>query len=140
MSDYRQLEKDAQDEIAGHEITCDPAAVLALLADKARLERFVDEYSKSLDQLKVENESLRKTHESIRPLIKLTEIKREGAPSQFDLLRKDAERYRFLRDDVSAGQVDLCIISKHWKSNDCTYLSLDQADYAIDVAMEKVAK
>lgn len=37
MSDYSELKQDAQDQINGHEITCDPETVLALIAENERL-------------------------------------------------------------------------------------------------------
>lgn len=50
-------------------------------------------------------------------------------------LRKDAERYRFIRDDRSSGKTDICIIRKDWTACRDTYLTLEQADYAIDAAI-----
>ena len=72
MSDYSKLRQAAQDQIDGHETTCDPVAVLGLIADNERLQVVHDYYAgvhSERDQLKAENEAL----------------------------RKDAERYRWLR-------------------------------------------
>jgi len=52
-------------------------------------------------------------------------------------LRNDAERYRFVRSDLSSGKVDLCIVQKDWKGGDIQWLCMEQADYKIDVAMSK---
>jgi hypothetical protein len=36
MSDYSSLKRDATDQIAGHKITCDPSAVLALRRERKK--------------------------------------------------------------------------------------------------------
>ena len=54
-------------------------------------------------------------------------------------LRKDADRYRFIRSDVSSGEQDICIVKKYWgmvQGSD-VILELDKADFQIDAAMEK---
>lgn len=38
MSDHSALKNDAKDQINGHEITCDPVAVLALIAEVEQLQ------------------------------------------------------------------------------------------------------
>ena len=39
MTDYSALKRDAQDQLAGHEVTCDPVAVQALIAENERLRK-----------------------------------------------------------------------------------------------------
>lgn len=98
MSDYSELKRllegckesncaDASDfgrRIAELYDYLDPETVAEMVAEAERL--------------KADNEALRKIHESLRPLLKLTEIPREGASSELDLLRKDAEAYRRMAD------------------------------------------
>lgn len=56
-------------------------------------------------------------------------------------LRKDAERYRFIRDDISLGKVDLCITKKTWgmTASDLV-LSMTDADDQIDAAISSIKK
>lgn len=64
-----------------------------LIAENERLQRFVQEYSKSLDQLKAENEAL----------------------------RKDAERYRWLRAQPTCYMhTEGWQIRHHWKTVSAT--------------------
>lgn len=51
--------------------------------------------------------------------------------------KKDAERYRFIRDDTSKGKSDICIIKKDLEARMDDYLTLEKADFAIDAAIEK---
>lgn len=56
-------------------------------------------------------------------------------------LRKDAERYRFLRQDISNNVQDFCIVKKRWSATfPGRILELDGADAEIDAAMTKGAK
>lgn len=55
-----------------------------------------------------------------------------------EALRKDAERYQWLRGDISAGKVDLCVMRKHWHEDSLSeVLTLEEADQQIDAAMSK---
>ena len=44
MSDYSALKNDAKDQINGHEITCDPVAVLALITEVEALRKDAERY------------------------------------------------------------------------------------------------
>lgn len=44
MSDHSALKNDAKDQINGHEITCDPVAVLALIAEVEALRKDAERY------------------------------------------------------------------------------------------------
>lgn len=58
--------------------------------------------------------------------------------AEVEALRKDAERYRWLRRDTSEGKVDLCIMRKHWSQDLLSeVLALESADQQIDAAMGK---
>jgi hypothetical protein len=119
MSDYSELkrlleackESNCADEsdfgrrIADLYDYLDPETVSELLDDLEGFQQGAkaeadagDEARNEVCKLKAENEALRKTHQSLRQIIKLTEIPYEGALSQFDLMRKDAERYQFLKN------------------------------------------
>lgn len=52
--------------------------------------------------------------------------------------RADAERYRFLRDDISHRSHDFCIVKKYWGmvSSPDVILQLESADEQIDSAMK----
>lgn len=62
-----------------------------------------------------------------------------NALNEIEALRKDAERYRFLRNDLTqGGDIDFCIVRKHWKAPALeSILSLTNADEQIDAAMTK---
>lgn len=51
MRDYSELKTDAQDQIDGHEVTCCPVTVLALIAGR-------DQLFGETEQLKAENKAL----------------------------------------------------------------------------------
>ena len=60
---------------------------------------------------------------------------------EIQALRKDAERYRFLRQDISNNVQDFCIVKKRWSATfPDRILELDGADAEIDAAMTKGAK
>lgn len=44
MSDHSALKNDAKDQINGHEITCDPVAVLALITEVEALRKDAERY------------------------------------------------------------------------------------------------
>lgn len=53
-------------------------------------------------------------------------------------LRKDAERYRFLRQDISNNVQDFCIVKKRWSATfPDRILEMGGADAEIDAAMTK---
>lgn len=67
MSDHSKLKRDAQDQIDGNEVTCDPVAVLALIAENERLSAGMKgdydldawlKWTAGRDQLKADNEAL----------------------------------------------------------------------------------
>jgi FtsZ-binding cell division protein ZapB len=51
-------------------------------------------------------------------------------------LRKDAERYRFVRKDVSSGAVDFCVHHTRWRG-ESEIITGDDCDDRIDTAMSK---
>jgi hypothetical protein len=55
---------------------------------------------------------------------------------EVEALRTDAERYRFIRDGKSRGDVDLCICIAHWTEEPVLYSvqAEERADTAIDAA------
>lgn len=102
-------EQDAP-KIAQYYAAANPAAVLGLIAENERVTTAWHDMKRELDQLKAENEAL----------------------------RKDAERYRFLRRDISNHSVDFCIVKKFWdRSFHDTILETESADAQIDAAMSK---
>ncbi|EIK96078.1 hypothetical protein PMM47T1_14000 [Pseudomonas sp. M47T1] len=63
---------------------------------------------------------------------------RDQLKAEVEELRKDAERYRWLRGDTSAGKVDFCIMRKHLREDALSeVLALAEADQQIDVAMSR---
>jgi len=83
-----------------------------------------------IERLRAENEAL---HAQVDALAE----RHASALCEMEVLRKDVDRYRFIRTDVSSGKSDICIIQKDWIAGRDTYLSLEQADYVIDAAMSK---
>jgi hypothetical protein len=62
----------------------------------------------------------------------------ERLKAENEELRKDAERYRWIRSDVSVGKSDFCIMRKHWGADSLSaVVCLDEADIQIDAAMSK---
>jgi hypothetical protein len=117
-----------------------PAAVLGLIADNDRLER------KNANQA----ESIREYQDlvtggdvslgTLKADLRVTTGERDALKAECEGLRKDAERYRWLRRDTSSGKVDFCIMRKHWGADVLSaILELEQADQQIDAAMSKEA-
>ena len=88
-------------------------------------------------ELIAENKRLKSDLRESEDLVEHLQDKRAELKQEVEALRKDAARYRYLRDDISAGKVDLCIVQKDWRGGDIQWLSLEQADYKIDAAMRK---
>ena len=66
---------------------------------------------------------------------------RDQLKAEVESLRKDAERYRFLRQDISNNVQDFCIVKKRWSATfPDRILELDGADAEIDAAMGKGSK
>lgn len=82
MIDYSELKQDAQDQIDGHEITCDPSAVLSLIAESERLSGCDKAYAE--------------VWEKARGL----QSEMDVVMAENEALRKDAERYRFVTQHV----------------------------------------
>lgn len=70
-------------------------------------------------------------------VLKMTQIPREGDQSKYSLALKDAERYRYLRTEVTrGGPYDFCIVRKNWGNPALErILTLEGADQEIDAAM-----
>lgn len=74
-----------------------------------------------------------------RPISPMQVFASEVLPA-LDKAIKDAERYRFLRRDISNHNVDFCIIKKFWdRSFHDIILETESADAQIDAAMSKEA-
>jgi len=117
-----------------------------LLAENNRLKADLDSYKQGAQveadagdearaevrQLKAENERLERNRDMWKAQV-------EQQAEELTALRKDAERYRFLRSDLTmGGDVDFCIVRKHWKAPALeSILSLTNADEQIDAAMTR---
>lgn len=144
-ANVRTSNADADEEaMFSFECAFAPAAVLELIAELDRVreshQQVCENYNKvsyaseergiQLDQLKAENESLR------QQLAIPSDVLADA-----EALRRDAERYRWLRGDASAGKVDFCIMRKHWREDALSeVLTLGEADQQIDAAMGKEAQ
>lgn len=102
-----------------------------------------DDARKERDSLKAEVKALRSKAkefysqcEKYDAAIRSVVSERGALKAEIEALRKDAERYRFLRHDISNPVQDFCIIKKYW---DGTFpdriLELDGADTEIDAAI-----
>lgn len=120
-------------KIARYYAAANPAAVLALIAER-------DQLFGQTEQLKAENERLRKLPTCWSEVLEQSEANDELLDKVLELSR-DAERYRWLRDDTSRGKTDFCITKKYWgASTPDVILELESADEQIDAAMGKGAK
>lgn len=101
-----------------------PATVLALLAEIERLERFEDWFVR-LDQVE---QSLAASYKADRDQLK----------AENEALRKDAERYRWLRQaSATDGEYTHGVCIDLWE-NGCGFeVTLEEADAAVDTAMAK---
>lgn len=102
-----------------------PNVFLALIADNERL-------LTDLRELKDAKNGLSWAFGEIK--IECDQLKAEN-----ELLRKDADRYRFMRIDVTrGGDSDFCIVKKFWKTPGLErILTMQDADNEIDAAMSK---
>lgn len=105
-----------------------PAAVMALIAEVESLREH--------KQLLVDLREADGYESWASVLVMVDKLKAENED-----LRKDAERYRFLRQDISNNVQDFCIVKKRWSATfPDRILELDGADAEIDAAMGKGAK
>ena len=107
---------------------CEPGSVLALIAEVESLREH--------KQLLVDLREADGYESWASVLVMVDKLKAENED-----LRKDAERYRFLRQDISNNVQDFCIVKKRWSATfPDRILELDGADAEIDAAMGKGAK
>ena len=106
MSDYSEMKQCAQDQIDGHETTCDPAAVLALIAENERLTAELDcpfrlaRHSKRLvEQLREDNEALRAQIQRQE----VVELANFDWDAEMTAMRKDSERLDWL---TAQGEIE----------------------------------
>lgn len=100
-----------------------------------------DDARKERDQLKVEVERLNEEYDKAWRHDLNDKNNVQVLAAEVEALRKDAERYRFLRQDISNNVQDFCIVKKRWSATfPDRILELDGADAEIDAAMGKGAK
>ena len=141
MSDHIELKKAAlrvveiessegesiSDAWEDFESAANPAAVLALIAEVEGLRAQHGRDSAELRSLCQARDDARKERDQLK--------------AEVESLRKDAERYRFLRQDISNNVQDFCIVKKRWSATfPDRILELDGADAEIDAAMGKGSK
>jgi hypothetical protein len=148
MNDFSVLKKlalDANEQFPALEdqwsMVCTPSVGLDLIAEIERLtqqNRLLTEH----------NEFLASSDSRLAPELRAVKdalgldftasVIGEVVPT-IEKLHKDAERYRFLRNDLTqGGDIDFCIVRKHWKAPALeSILSLANADEQIDSAMTK---
>lgn len=114
-------------------LACSPAAVLALLAEIERLSPPAGQvsYQQQMEAWKsASSQDLRARGEL---MIQVDELKAEN-----EALRKDAERYRWLRQaSATDGEYTHGVCIDLWE-NGCGFeVTLEEADAAVDTAMAK---
>lgn len=114
-----------------------PATVLDLLAEIERLSKFEDWFAR-LEQVnnslaesfKVERDQLKAENADLRTGYQAYEEVNAGMKAEVEALRKDAERYRAIRDDIPHLDLGRAILDVQ---------TADEYDAAVDAAMAKEA-
>ena len=113
-----------------------PAAMLALIAEVEGLRAQHGRDSKELRSLCQARDDARKDRDQLKEEVERSTEREIMQLAEIEALRRDAERYRFLRQDISNNVQDFCIVKKRWSATfPDRILELDGADAEIDAAM-----
>ena len=127
MSDHSELKRLAEESVGFCDVPIAPDVVLGLIYEVEGLRAQHGRDSAELRSLCQARDDARKERDQLK--------------AEVESLRKDAERYRFLRQDISNNVQDFCIVKKRWSATfPDRILELDGADAEIDAAMGKGAK
>lgn len=110
-----------------HYVIADPAEMVGLLRDLLGVDvrtKDGDDYGIAVSELQEQLDGLISTIYALE--------------DETEALRKDAERYRWIRADASRGDVDFCVTAVDWGNGAESYTVLcnQPADDAIDHAMQ----
>lgn len=121
-----------------------------LKAENSGLRTGYEAYQQVNAELKAQNERLRKDLQNLRTdknqllyALKQEEqsylvlrAERDRLKTENEALRKNSDRYMFIRNEVSSRVADFCIVKKYWAGTfPDRILVLDGADVEIDAAM-----
>lgn len=137
---------DAEDAMIAFEDVATPSVILALLAEIEQLQRIHMRYSDSACRIgealgiPEDDQSCFSVEESVAGMIN----ERDQLKSENEALRKDAERYRFVSKlawyvDRAAQVYDLCNVNSNWQTERGSP-DEDEVEEAVDAAMAKEAK
>ena len=88
MSDHSALKNDAKDQINGHEITCDPVAVLALITEVEALRKDAERYQ----WLRDKSEALHSFYLSVPIWMTGVKFNKDTVDSTIDTMRAGADQ------------------------------------------------
>lgn len=145
MSDWTDVKNWATDKAAGPYDYGIGQRVLALIAENEALTATgkilgsgVDILGPRCDQLKAENEQSRATSQYWKDEHLAANVVIDQLKAEIEALRKNSDRYLFLRNEVSSHVRDFCIVAKYWGGTfPDRILVLEGADAEIDAAMGK---